>query len=327
MKRNRVPGIFSTICGVMVLVLAASVPRSEAADGGAAAVVRVMSWNIESDSFVRDPAAFRALVSRAKADILLLDEVAPSTTELQLRDALPSQGEHKWHVDTGLSGGRQRGVIVSRWPLERVPELANMVPYPETERGRLSERMLAENELKPHFAMDVGIPVNGAIILVGKRRLLVVAIDLQCCGNDPASWQEDRRGVEVREIRRRIRLVLGRTRVDGIVMAGDFNLVSTVMPLVHSSGPYPAPHSGLIAAELYHRNGLDTWTWDGRGTRFTSTLMDVQLYSPHTLELREGYVLDTANLSPTERGQLKIEPDRAYKLSKHLPLVTEFVWR
>lgn len=285
-----------------------------------------MAWNVEDDAFVRNPAAFQALARRARADILLLDEMAPSTSESQLRAALP-QSKDKWHIDVGRSGGRQRGAVVSRWPLERVPEFAGIVPYPDAERRRLSARMAAANELKPHYTMDEGIPVNGAIVQVAKRRLLVVTTDLQCCGNDPASWQEDRRHVETREIRRRIRLVLERTRVDGIVVAGDFNLVSTPLPMIYASGPYPAPHGGLIAAELYHLDGSETWTWDGRGTPFPSRIMDVQLYSPRTLELREGYVLDSADLSPAERVQLKLEPGAARALSNHLPLVAEFVWR
>jgi len=55
--------------------------------------------------------------------------------------------------------------------------------------------------------------------------------------------------------------------------------------------------------------------------------MDVILYSPRTLELREGYVLDSAGLSPSERGQLKLEPGAVRALTHHLPLVADFVWR
>lgn len=268
------------------------------------------------------------MVGRAQADILLLDEVEPSTNETQLRAALPKRKDKaEWHIDTGQSGGRQRGVIVSRWPLERLPEFTGKVPYPDAERLRLVERMSAANELKPHYTMDEGIPVNGAIVRVGQRRLLVVTTDLQCCGNDPASWQEDRRRVETQEIRRRIRLVLGRTRVDGIILGGDFNLVATPLPLVYASGPYSAPHGGLIAAELYHLDGSETWTWDGRGTKFPSRIMDVLLYSPNSLELRNGYVLDSADLAAAERQQLKVEPGSVRAMSQHLPLVAEFAWR
>jgi endonuclease/exonuclease/phosphatase family metal-dependent hydrolase len=296
--------------------------------GSAGAGVRVLSWNVEDDAFVRHPAAFQATMDRAGADILLLDEVHPSANEAQLRAALPKRKDKaEWHIDTGQSGGPQRGVIVSRWPLERLPEFAGKVPYPDAERLRLAERMAAASESKPQYTMDEGIPVNGAIVRIGQRRLLVVTADLQCCGSDPASWQEERRRVETQEIRRRIRLVLGRTRVDGILFAGDFNLVATPLPLIYASGPYPSPHRGLIAAELYHLDGTETWTWDGRGTQFPSRILDVLLYSPGSLELREGYVFDSADLSSAERRKAKLEPGSVRAMSPHLPLVAEFAWR
>jgi hypothetical protein len=93
--------------------------------GGVGAGVRVLSWNVEDEAFVRQPAAFQATLDRSQADILLLDEVHPSTNEAQLRAALPKRKDKaEWHIDTGQSGGPQRGVIVSRWPLERLPEFA-----------------------------------------------------------------------------------------------------------------------------------------------------------------------------------------------------------
>ena len=304
-------------------------PRADAGATTSGGGVRVFSWNLSNDAFVKDPAAFRALVRKAQADILLLDEVAPATNAQQIRAALAgltSDGTDRWYVDFGASGGRQRGVIVSRLPLERLPEFSDIVPYPASEQGRLSDRMAAAGSLGPGFSMDGGIPVNGAVVLAGERRLLVVTTDLQCCGDDPGSWQEDRRRVEAAELRRRVRQVLERTRVDGLIVAGDFNLVTTPLPMVILSGPYRPPHAGLIAAELRHLDGLETWTWDGRGTRFPSRAMDFVLYSPHALALRHGYVLDTADLPQSELEQLGLQPESAGRLSAHRPLVVEFAW-
>jgi len=264
--------------------------------------VRVFSWNVSDDAFVKDPAAFRALVRKARADILLLDEVAPTTNEQQIRAALAgvtTGGTDRWHVDFGTSGGRQRGVIVSRLPLEPLPEFADVVAYPAGERGRLSDRMSAVGALDPLFSMAGGIPVNGVVVLAGERRLLVVTTDLQCCGGEPGSWQEERRRVEAAELRRRIGQVLERTRVDGLIVAGDFNLVGTVLPLAILSGPYRSPHAGLIAAELCHLDGQETWTWDGRGTPFPSRAMDFVLYGPHALAL----VTATSWTQPTLRSR------------------------
>jgi endonuclease/exonuclease/phosphatase family metal-dependent hydrolase len=306
--------------------LAADPIRDSASSRGS---FRVLSWNVSGDSFAKDPAAFNALLRAAQPDILLLDEVDPSAKPSQLRavlEGLESGTEDPWHIDIGRSGGRQRGAIVSRWPLERVPELSELVAYPNDERRRLHQRMTEADEARAAYTMDHGIPVHGAVVLTGERRLLALTTDLQCCGNGPASWQEDRRQVEAREIRRRIIAALKRTQVDGIVFAGDLNLVAGPLPLIYASGPHPDPHADLIAAELRHLDGTETWTWDGRGTPFPSAKLDVQLYSPHSLALRRGYVLDSADLSATERTRLGLEADAAHGLSSHRPLVAEFDW-
>jgi len=208
-----------------------------------------------------------------------------------------------------------------------LPEFAEIVPYPDAERRRIYDRMAAANALRPSYSMDEGIPMNGVVVLSGTRRLLVATTDLQCCGDDPGSWQEERRRVETRELRRRVRRVLDRTRVDGIIVAGDFNLVGTALPLVIASGPYPRPHGGLIAAELRHLDGAETWTWDGRGTEFPSVVMDFVLYNPRALQLRAGYVLDTEDLPRSELEQLGIQADSISRLSDHRPLVAEFAWQ
>ena len=315
-------------CGVLAFAVSACAPRTEAGAATTSGGVRVMSWNVSSDAFVRDPVAFRALVSKAQAENQQLDEVAPSTRKDQIRAALAGPDSNDdWYIDFGLSGGRQRGVIVSRMPLERLPEFSDIVPYREEERRRLYDRMVAADEVRPQYSMDGGIPMNGVIVLAGARRLLVVTTDLQCCGGTPGSWQEDRRRVETRELRRRVRNVLERTNVDGIIVAGDFNLVSTPLPLVIASGPYALPHAGLIAAELRHLDGLETWTIDNRGrNRFPNAALDFLLYSPHALELRDGYILDSADLPPAELEELGLQLDSAIRLADHGRMVAEFVW-
>ena len=94
-----------------------------------------------------------------------------------------------------------------------------------------------------------------------------------------------------------------------------------------ASGPYALPHAGLIAAELRHLDGLETWTIDNRGrNRFPNAALDFLLYSPHALELRDGYILDSADLPPAELEELGLQPDSANRLADHRPLVAEFVW-
>jgi endonuclease/exonuclease/phosphatase family metal-dependent hydrolase len=304
-------------------------PTAGAADHSGTRI-RVLAWNVSGDSFVRDPASFRALLTKADADILLLDEVLPSVTETELRAVLAGRSQpvdDQWHISIGRSGGRQRGVIASRLPFEPVTELSEVVPYPSAERERIHARMVEGKSDHPGYAMDGGIPVNGAIVTTGTRQLLVVTVDLQCCGGDPASWEEDRRVVETREIRSRVAQVLARTSVDGVIVAGDLNLVSTGVPMLTLAGPYPLPHGGLIAADLRQLDGVDLWTWDGRGTPFPSRPMDFVFYSPRSLKLHSGFILDSADLDRTELERLKLAADASGKLSQHLPVVAEFAWQ
>ena len=78
---------------------------------------RILSWNISDDAFASHAKEVQALLFRWSPDLLLLDEVSPSVTVDQLRrplEGISLDVESEWHVDIGKSGGRQRGVILSR---------------------------------------------------------------------------------------------------------------------------------------------------------------------------------------------------------------------
>ena len=92
------------------------------------------------------------------------------------------------------------------------------------------------------------------------------------------------------------------------------------------AGPYPPPHAGLIAAEIYHQDGTTAWTWDGRRTPYPSGTLDFQLYEPRSLQIRESVILDTEDLAPAELEQYGLEPDMSGRLSRHRPLLVEFGW-
>jgi len=291
---------------------------------------RVLSWNISADAFVAEPLEFQAVLRWGDPDIVLLDEVAPSADLAPLNKALKAldPGDNTaWHVDFGQSGGRQRTVIASRARHEALPEFAAIVAYPEEGRQAVLAKVPAEKRANVVRSMDDGIPVNGAVLLTGNKRLLVLITDLQCCGDGPDSWEELRRRVEAAEIRRLIRQIVTRTAVDGILVAGDFNLVESTFGMTLLTGPYPAPHSALIPAELYHPDGVSTWTWDGRGTQFPSDVLDYQFYGPSGLELRGGFILNTGNLSPGELERHGLEKYMVGRTGRHRPLVAEYAWR
>ncbi len=292
--------------------------------------IRILSWNISDDAFVSEQQAFQSLLLWANPDVVLLDEVDPLADPEDLVKALAAlrPGEDEtWIIDVGKSGGRQRRLIASRTQQEPLPEFSSIVPYPEADKRQILDGMPPEDRANVDWSMEGGIPVNGAVIRIGNRRLLAVVADLQCCGDSPESWQELRRRVEAREIRRLIRQVIEKSSVDGVVFAGDFNMVNSTFPMALLTGPYPLPHSGLIPAELYHSDGDSTWTWDGRRTPFPSNTLDYQLYGPHSLKMHSGLILDTEAISPVLREQLRLGINASTRTGRHRPLVVEYHWK
>lgn len=292
--------------------------------------VRILSWNISDDAYVAEPAEFGALLRWGDPDVVLLDEVSPSADVELLKNALLALNEDSdaaWNINFGDSGGRQRAVIASRALQQPLPEFSGIVAYPNKGRQRIFARMPLEKRAVVEKQLDKGIPVNGTVLLAGGRRLLVVVTDLQCCGDGPESWEEDRRRVEAAELRRLIRQVLQRESVDGVVFAGDFNLVESTFGMGLLTGPYPAPHLALIPAELYHPDGISAWTWDGRGTPFPSDVLDYQLYGPAGLEMRSGFILDTEKLDPRELEPYGLDTGTVGRTGDHRPLVVEYRWK
>jgi len=292
--------------------------------------IRVLSWNISGDAFVAEQSEFRSLLRWGNPDVVLLDEVSPRADPAELKNALtnPRTGDDDaWSVNFGTSGGRQRCVIASRARQEALPEFSEIVPYPMNGRMRILASAPVEKHPMVVGSMNDGIPINGAVILIGDQRLLVVITDLQCCGDGPDSWEEIRRRVEADEIRRLLQQILRRTTVDGFVFAGDFNLVESTFPMALLTGPYPVPHSGLIPAELYHPDGITTWTWDGRGTPFPSDTLDYQLYGPSGLKMRTGFILDTEKLPAEILEPYGLETDTVGRTGSHRPLVVEYSWK
>jgi hypothetical protein len=291
---------------------------------------RILSWNISSDAFVNEPSEFRSLLRWADPDVVLLDEVAPSADPSELIKVLTGLrpgDDNTWSVNFGKSGGRQRDIIASRARQQVLPEFSALVPYSVKDQQHILAVAPQNKRSRVARSMNDGIPVNGVVILIGDQRLLVLITDLQCCGDGPKSWEEIRRRVEAREIRRLIRQILERTTVDGIVFAGDFNLVESTFPMALLMGPYPSPHLGLIPAELYHPDGSTTWTWDGRGTPFPSNTLDYQLYGPRGLKMNSGFILDTERLQPEALERYELETGTVGRTGSHRPLVVEYRWK
>ena len=291
---------------------------------------RLVSWNISGDSFVTHGDSFLAIMRHTRPDVLVLDEVLPSATSGQLQEMLTKidpQDERPWNVDYGASGGRQRGVIASRLPIERSFAFTGVIPYPPGPRETIAAQMTEQDHQWIRYSMEGGIPVNGAIVVVDEQRLLVVAVDLQCCGGAADDWQEFRRQLEAKVINRLINTEFSLRKIDAIVLAGDLNAVATNYPVELLMGGKKAPQNKLLHAEILHLDGSSTWTWDGRSTPFASSILDYQFYSAAALVLVDSYVFDSEDLDAETLTTLELQPGTSRQMSRHRPLVADYSWR
>ena len=295
--------------------------------------LRVLSWNVSGDSFVKHPEAFRQHLVAADPDLILLDEAAGTRGPEDLRpllNGLRGPADKRWNISWGARGGRQRGVVASRLPVDAIDAFQSN-RYREEDVRIVMGLVPPDAVTQVRQSLDDGIPVHAAVVTDAGKRLLVVTVDLQCCGD---AWQERRRLAEAKEIRRLVSEAIVRERVDAAIVAGDFNVaiprsgeIIGVIPLLVSTGPYPPPIHGLVAAEAYRKDGTRPWTIDGRETGYPSAPVDFQLYSPASLAVKDALVLDSEDGWDTRPGGIRVDAEWSRQVSEHRPIVVTYLWQ
>jgi endonuclease/exonuclease/phosphatase (EEP) superfamily protein YafD len=286
--------------------------------------LRVLVWNVDREFFNRNP-GFQRVLRAADADLLILDEMPAGASDAQLVAALPATAT-PWSSLYGSGGGlNQRASISVRAPIERVG-LFDRLPYP---RARFEEWMAEIPERKRERvrdSLDAGVAAVGGVVTWRSRRLLVVGLDLECCGDDDDSPAEHRRRFEARAIRAAIDDVVDGLDVDAILVGGDFNTVHGEAAVrILERGPDAA--TTLAHPTPLHRRSADLdWTWDGRGTPFPSRRIDYLLHSER-LTVLQSQVFDSEDLDADEQARLGLEAALSTSLSPHRPIVIDLGWR
>ncbi len=276
--------------------------------------LRVMVWNTGGERTTEQPDQFAQLVRAIEPDIALLDEVWPT----QQTDFLSNPKYHS----LGKSGGRQRGLILSRWPMQAV-EAFRHLPYPagtqEMIQSQGSESM--RGDLKN--MREDGVATHGAIITVDNKRLLLVALDLQCCGDGNNSVQDRLREIQARVIAKAIDEVRQSQGFDQLLVGGDFNLVGAVKPLdILRQSASPA----LSIAHAIQPDGLSNVTWIRNNNEFPPGRLDYFLFD-QGLQQRSGVVFNPGVMSDEQRQQLQLQRDSTDRMSGHQPLVIDLSWQ
>ncbi len=251
--------------------------------------LRLVTWNVEFGSLLRKPHVFARALNGIDPEVILLQEMtdgdSAAAIESFLNERVPRR-DSRWTALFGSGGGPLRCAIASRLPLRPVEELS-LIPYPDR----------PDRELR----------VLGAAVTAGPQRLLVVSIHLRCCGRI-GSPEDETRLVEATLINDAVRRALERSRFDGVVVAGDVNLVGGPRPLELLLAGADVDGSDLQVLHPLRLDGRDGTTWADPRLPFVPGRLDYVLVSDGALPISGAWVIDT--------------PD-ALLASDHAPIVVD----
>lgn len=322
-------GTVAVLCLLCLLALPHA-PRlsAETLPLAAGADFRVLVWNVSRGNFFEHAEGFVAVLSAADADVLILDEMPDdrqAADVLEILRRVEGSKRAPWQLSYGGSGFGQRSVIALRSSWHGVAEFDHLA-YPEGfldwMRGQdLPARRRAQLEAD----IQAGVAAHGIVGHLQGRKLLLVGVDLQCCGDSDDSWEEQRRLTESRVIRIALDQVIDGYHLDAVVVGGDFNTTRGRAPVATVQGDPADAERHLKVDDARHGDGQD-WTWNGEGTPFPSKKLDYLLYS-HSLQLRRALVFDPQTMAEVERARLTPDFPEMQSLSAHRPLLVDFSWR
>ncbi len=305
------------------LTAAESWPRAEGT------AFRAMVWNVGREQLFVERPRFLAALQAIDADLIVFDEMSGQRSAddvIGLLGELDAPGDAPWQVVYGTSGDNQRAVFALRGEVRTIPSFAHLPYPPRFLRWARNLRMKPDQRARMDQNLAAGIGTAAAEVRIDGRRLLVVGVDLQCCGDTDDAWEERRRMIEARAIRTLLDREWSARKPDAVIVAGDFNAVRGLKPVRALQGIAGHPTRRLAVSDAAHANGVDRWTWDGRGTPFPSRPIDFLLHSRELIPL-QALVFDAETMSADQRASLGLGADHFRALSEHRPVVVDFAWR
>lgn len=288
--------------------------------------LRILFWNVSRDAFLTRPEPFARVLSAVGADIIVLDEVPP-TTDAEgvarfLHDAFITDS---WNVYLSEGGDDQRTVIASRLPLQGA-EPFRRIPWSDHDVATLAAMIDADDaEAQVRKWLKDSVSTGGAVVAVNDRTLLVVGVDMQCCGGYE-TIQDRRRMVEAEAINRAIRETLATTRTHGVIVGGDFNLVGDPAVLSITGAQASPDGQSLQRVRALHLDGLTDSTWANPDEPFVPGRLDNVLYSAGSLEVRRAFVFDSSDLTRRWQAWHGVRPGDSADSSDHFPVVVDLRW-
>jgi endonuclease/exonuclease/phosphatase family metal-dependent hydrolase len=278
-------------------------PLARADDG-----LRVVSWNGQYGALVSNPEPFLRCFSALRPDVILMQEMSnntrPNVLARLMNTHLPLEDGREWTALMGQGGGDLHCAVLTHLPTDAVKEL-RIVPYPD----------------RPEQSLRVA----GVNVTWQNKRVLVCSVHLKCCGR--LGGREDaKRELEAATIHDLLKAVTKEYDVDGIVVAGDLNLVGGRHPLDRLAGKADVDGSPLAIAQPLQLDGTTNATWEDPSQPFVPGRLDYLLYSDASMSVMRQFVLDSRDLAPGWLQTLGIERTDTQDASDHLPLVVDLAW-
>jgi endonuclease/exonuclease/phosphatase family metal-dependent hydrolase len=117
--------------------------------------------------------------------------------------------------------------------------------------------------------------------------------------------------------------------VDGVIVAGDFNLVGSRAPLDLMRRRLDLDGSDLDIVEALTLDGgsKDTWRSPAGGGAFPPGPLDWMLLSGSSVDVRHAFVFDTEAIGAAWLKRHGLRQDDSRHTSDHLPIVADLQWR
>lgn len=262
--------------------------------------VRVVSYNVERSSPVKNPEPFARVIRVLDPDVLLFQEWDEGDADA-LKAWLIAHVDDAvdWHVLKGPAWGV---AVASKHPLSALTPMDT--PNPVNSQNALRfVGGLAQTPLGP---------------------LAVGSTHLKCCGTK-GSREDRQRSAEATAIADMLADALGEgpgAEAWGLIVGGDINLVGSREPLDAIAAGCDLDRSDLAVCEPMRLGDQAMYTWYDPGNTFTPGRLDFLLYSDAVAEAANSFVLDTGVMSQAALARLGLDADDT-AASDHLPVVLD----
>ncbi len=287
---------------------------------------RILFWNVSRGAHIRNPEPFARILGAVRPDIVVFDEVPPTTNAEEIARFLQEAFiMDSWNVSFGKGGNDQRTIIASQMPVETA-EPFRSVPWADNAVDVLVAMSPGPDaEVKAREWLGETVPTNGALVDTADGRLLVAGFDFQCCGGYE-TIQDRRRILEAEAVNGALRRTVASTKVDGVIAGGDLNLVGDPAVASIMSSEAAPDGSDLQLARALQLDGLSDATWASPDEPFVPGRLDVVAYSKGSLAVKRAFVFDSSDINQRWQAYYGVRAGDNPDASDHFPIVVDFQW-